>query len=194
MKEKFKDVLKISSYMKSISWGIYKIIISIPLQSVMMFLSAFYSIGIGISKRNTLKNKKDDYNKYILTGIIIGISSVVYILYSVYGFINGMRTNYDLNISLVIATVSFTDLIIAIIGVIKSRKINELKHKVIKLSNLASAFTLIVLTQTALLSMCMEEDNSKANGFMGILMGIASMIVGMYIIFLVSNEKKVRVN
>lgn len=184
---KNKFIIITISYIKSIIWGILKIILSFPFHSVMMFISAFYSIGIGIAKRNTIKKKQ--YEEYIFVGTIIVLSSLVYIIYSIYGFLYGMRTNYNLYVSIGIATISFSDITLAIIGVVKTRKSGDIQSKILKLLNLATSFTSMSLTQTALLSVRMKEDNSTANGLFGMLMGGFAFVVGIYIIMYLKKSK-----
>jgi hypothetical protein len=157
----------------------------------MFFISSFYSIGIGLAKMHIIKkSKKSEYEKYMLSGIMVVIASIAYIIYSAHGFMYGMRTNYNMYISIGIATISFTEIILAIIGIVKTRKSQDLESRIIKLLNLAGSFSWISLTQTALLSFCMVEDNSTANGFFGMLMGGFSLIVGAYIIMYVRKNKE----
>lgn len=125
-----KMILKTIAYIKSLSWGICKIILAVISRSVLLFISAFYSIGIGIAKRATIKEgKKSEYDRYLFIGIIVLISSIVYIIYSLYGYIYGMKANYHMYIAIGIAAFSFTDLTLAIIGVVKTRKSNDFRFK-----------------------------------------------------------------
>lgn len=48
--------------------------------------------------------------------------------------------------------------------------------------NLAGAFLLLVLTQTALLSAMEETDQSAYNGLLGMLMGTLAAAIGIYML------------
>ena len=60
--------------------------------------------------------------------------------------------------------------------------------------NLSASLITLVLTQTALLSFANTEADiveiSKANGFIGILMGTVATLIGIYMIFRVKKLRR----
>jgi len=82
-------------------------------------------------------------------------------------------------VAIIIAAVTFTDIIIAIIGIIKSNK----EEKNIKLVFLATSLISLTLTQTAILSFTNKgSDMSKYNGMCGMLFGLVAIVIGIIIL------------
>lgn len=173
-----------------------KIVIGIFTSSFFMFINALYTLGITIAKylslktnreiqltsNNSLESRKREYSNYYVVGIIILISSIIYAIYSINHFLGSTSTNYTLIVGIAIATFTFTELTMAIIGLVSARKNRDILSETIKLIYLASSLISLVLTQTAILSFSHEGDVSFYNGLSGIIFGCLAAIIGIYMI------------
>ena len=163
--------------------GLFKIVLAIISKSLLLFIYSFYNVSMSIAKRTSVREKQNHkYENFYFCGIIVVISSISYILYSDYIYFNGSNSKYNLYVSIGIATLAFYHITMAIIGLVNSKRRKNLQTKTINLTNLASAFISMSMTQTALLSSKVNEDMSKYNAIGGIVFGILALIVGIYMI------------
>ena len=163
--------------------GLFKIVLAIISNSLLLFIYSFYNVSMSIAKRTSVREKQNHkYENFYFCGIIVLISSISYILYSDYIYFNGSNSRYNLYVSIGIATFAFYHITMAIIGLVNARRRKNLQTKTINLTNLASAFISMSMTQTALLSSKVNEDMSKYNAIGGIVFGILALIVGIYMI------------
>lgn len=163
--------------------GLFKIVLAIISKSLLLFIYSFYNVSMSIAKRTSVREKQNHkYENFYFCGIIVVISSISYILYSDYIYFNGSNSKYNLYVSIGIATLAFYHITMAIIGLVNSKRRKNLQTKTINLTNLASAFISMSMTQTALLSSKVNEDMSKYNAIGGIGFGILALIVGIYMI------------
>lgn len=163
--------------------GLFKIVLAIISNSLLLFIYSFYNVSMSIAKRTSVREKQNHkYENFYFCGIIVLISSVSYILYSDYIYFNGSNSKYNLYVSIGIATLAFYHITMAIIGLVNAKRRKDLQTKTINLTNLASAFISMSMTQTALLSSKVNEDMSKYNAIGGIIFGILALIVGIYMI------------
>lgn len=127
-------------------------------------------------------NRYDDslktLQKFRNGGLILTAASLCYIGYSTFMIFVPTNFQYGMIISIAIATFSFTNLVLATIGIVKTKGKNILLRE-IKVTNLAAALTNIVLTQIAILSFTFAEDASLYNGLMGIGVGFIILIMGV---------------
>lgn len=193
MIDKFKEdqlLFKVSLYNGAIM-GIMKILLGIISGSISLFISSFYNIGISLAKKTTFrKNVKHTYENFYLVGIIILVSSIFYIFYSYHVFYFGSNSKYHMYIAILIATITFTDITLALIGTIKAKKKKDLQTETVKLINLATSLISLSLTQTAILSFTVQEDMSKYNGIGGMIFGICAGLIGIYMIIRVFKVRK----
>lgn len=129
----------------------------------------------------TRSNKISIERRNALTAIFIFISSVVYTGFMVRAlFSERQSTQYTLNYTLILAFVSFTELGLAVAGLIKTKD-KGLYVKNIKIINFGTALMAILTTQTALL-----EYNDSApgdyNAYTGISIGVF-LALSAYILF-----------
>ena len=163
--------------------------------SIFLILNALYNIGIGVSKYLTIttskhikyKNKKDQtiesYKTYNIIGIIIITINVIYLIYSVYIFLGLSKISYHMYVAIGIAAVTFSEITISIIGIIKTRRMNDPLKESLKFVNLASSLISLVLTQTAILSFVDNTiNNSLYNGISAIAFGSISLLIGVYML------------
>ncbi|GAA2592631.1 hypothetical protein GCM10010435_84410 [Winogradskya consettensis] len=91
-------------------------------------------------------------------------------------------SHYDSNVAIGIATVAFTELALAIQGVISARRTRAVVVEAIRLTNLAGAFILLVLTQAALLSISDDGASTHYTGLTGVILGAAAALTGIYMV------------
>ncbi len=161
--------------------------------------NAFYSIGMIGAKSIALTgirkacDKSKQYQYYLCSGTVLIFSSLLYILYSIRLFYSPMTGSYHMITALGIAAVTFTEVGLNIRGVIVTRHNTTLLIHAIKMINLSASLIALVLTQTALLSFTDNEADtveiSNANGIIGILMGTAAAVIGIYMIYRVKMLK-----
>ncbi len=118
---------------------------------------------------------------YRMTGLVVLVLSVAYIV-SCLPLALGADTSdrYSQNVAIAIAAIAFVELGFSIHGLISSRRRKDLLMEAVKLSNLAASFILLVLAQTALLSMTSQTtvDPSGYNGVCGIALGAVAAAIG----------------
>ena len=121
------------------------------------------------------------YSRYIKSGILIIIASILFINYSIVVMKLHLNSSYHMYVAILIATVTFTDIAIATIGIIKAKKKNDLETEILKYINLSTALISLSLTQTSILSFTMKnQDMSNWNGIGGIVMGSLVCSIGIY--------------
>lgn len=180
--------------------AIGKFILGVLALSFLTCANALYTLGmvvakivaiVGIRKAQT---EKDQYPYYLWSGAILIVSSLVYIVYSIQLFFNPISSSYHMYVGIGIATVTFTEVGLNIRGVILTRHNHTLLFHAIKMINLSASFIALVLTQTALLSFTEIESDvleiAKANGAIGIMMGILATVIGIYMICRIVKLKK----
>lgn len=180
--------------------GIGKLGMGLMSLSFFTCVSAFYTFGMVIAKACVLgglvkeKTPKEQYCYYRLSGMILIVASVLYVIYSTRLLWHPMVSHYDKYIGLGIATFAFTELGLNIRGVIVERHNHTLLFHAIRMINLASSLICLVLTQTAILSFTHDSmpdyDPSVSNGLMGILMGTAATLIGCVMLWRIRKIKQ----
>lgn len=188
--KKYKQLIINITYVFNFIIGAIKIILSILSKSVLLFIYAFYNIGIGIAKGTAIK-KSDNYKRYYLSSIIVLFSSLFYVLYSIGICLYGSNKKYNKYVAIAIATFTFIDITFSIIEIFKSKKIKDIKNNCIKQINFASSLISMSLTQTALLSFTTEKDMSLFYGIGGVFFGSLSIFMSIYMIIYICHYKKV---
>lgn len=177
-----------------------KLIMGIISLSFFTCANAFYSFGMVGAKSIALtgirkaQDKSEQYKYCFCSGVVLIVSSLLYIIYSIRLFFSPITSSYHMYIAIGIAAVTFTEVGLNIRGVIVTRHNHTLLIHVIKMINLSASLIAMVLTQTALLSFTNKEGDalvtSKANGVIGILMGTVATLIGCYMIYRVKKLKK----
>lgn len=172
-------ITKPYQYIPNVFLFLSKIILFIMTKSLFFAISSLYNLCIGIAKFKVYSKKEN----YWIVGLFIIFASICFSIYSAWTIIEKRIVNYNLYTGLFIATITFFDIGYSIYGIIRESKNNNFQNKLIKLINLAAALISLELTQTALLSFTMTGiDNSLYNGLIGIIVGICSLIIGIFII------------
>ncbi len=174
------------NYLTNLFMVVIKIILFFLTANYAFIIYSFYSLSIGLTKKNIFFNRK---GKYTIVGILLAISSILFINYSYFVIQTHYSVAYDSYKSITIATIIFVDIGLAIVGIAKSNKHSNLQNKILKLTNLATSLISLELVQTALLSFTQTGiDNSLFNGIAGIIFGACSLIISFYVIK-IANKK-----
>lgn len=174
--------------------------------SIFLFVNAFYNVGMAYAKYIAMNGYKtgkqppddthpfgygrEEYRVYFRVGLIIIVSSIVFMIYSMRLFITGSNAYYPMVIAIAIAAVTFTEIGMAIQGAVSMKKRREVCIEATKMANLASSLISLVLTQTAILSFTMEGNNSVYNGISGMVFGGCAALIGVYMLLYMSRIMK----
>jgi hypothetical protein len=180
--------------------AIGKLVMGIMSLSLFTCVNALYSFGMIGAKIITLtgirkaQDKRELYQYYFWAGAVLIVSSLLYIIYSIRLFFSPITSSFHMYVAIGIAAVTFTEIVVNVRGVLITRKNHTILINAIKMINLSSSLIALVLTQTALLSFTNKEADlfeiSKANGEIGVLMGTAATLIGIYMICKAMRVKK----
>ncbi len=174
------------AFFKNLFYFLFKILVGVYFNSWFLIAIAIYSLFIGYVKNNCSsglrKNKENikDIHAYIRGGVVLAISSVFYIVYSVFSIYYPSNFEYNMIIAIAIATFATYSIAISIVGVCKTKG-KTMLIKEYKLTNFATAFNNLVLTQIALLSFSNVENSAFYNGLIGICVGVIILGIGLYL-------------
>ncbi len=167
----------------------FKIIAAFYISSYFLIVSSIYTATIGFTKQIFFKGvteTKEDGNKerryVIFIYLILLFAAITYSGYMIrLFFISEDEFNYGLIISLGIAVVSFVEIIIAIIGLVKSNHLRDRLLTAYKTVTFSSALVAIVVTQSVLLNVVdmregIYQDHNLSNGILGLIMGVSTII------------------
>ena len=169
-----------------------KLITGIYSSSFFTCVSACYSFFIVFAKIYILYNLFKERNNleqlqcYKISGVLIVLASLFYVIYSIRQFYVPDTTIYEMHVAIVIACFTFFEIGLNIKGIIIERKNSSFLYQALKMINLSSSCICLVLTQTAILSFSTIQSkiNSTfvANGILGILMGGITTSFGIIMI------------
>lgn len=167
-------------------WASLKFVFGIFTASYFFCISALYTIGVGFAKKtyfNGLEYKMNinKANKYYarMAGILL-LANLIHIVYMVRLFFYPSNFNYGMIVSISIAALSFTEVGLAIAGLIKSNRRNDLLLSGFKSISLNTALQSIVLTQIAIMSFAEAGDSSKYNALSGCIFGGMCIMITLF--------------
>ncbi|MEJ8303594.1 hypothetical protein [Saccharibacillus sacchari] len=134
--------------------------------------------------------REEDLRVHTAVGAIIVATSVPFLLHSLYVYTRGGSADYPANVAIAIAAVTFTEIGMAIYGAIVAKRAGVRLVTLLKLTNLAFALFLLVLTQTAILSFADPRYLSTYNGLSGLLFGAGALSIGGYIVVRAGADRK----
>lgn len=146
----------------SVLLGLGKIISGLLSFSVFACMNGCYTLGMALARYCALagllqKNKeRDSYFYYRLSGIIMVIASLLYVIYSLWTIWHPKMVYYGEIIAITIAAITFTEIGINLRGVLKYRKAKLPVIHAIKTINLGTSLISLVLTQAAILFLLMR--------------------------------------
>ncbi|MCR5596097.1 MAG: hypothetical protein K6G12_09625 [Lachnospiraceae bacterium] len=165
------------SVVQGIFMGVLKLVLALVSGLWLIAFSALYNFGIAGARGAIIKEKKN------FVGWIVMLSSFLFVIYSYWIYKNGNSAEYDMRVAILIAAVTFTDIVLAVRGIIKAHKNNNNENKMISLISLATALISLTLTQTAILSFTQKgRDTSQYNGICGMIFGMVAMVIGLIIL------------
>jgi len=177
------------TFLNNFGMGLIKIIGAIITMSLGLLISSFYNFILSIAKKKIFSKKQiPEYKRYFQTGLLIIISGVIYIIYSILLIKLNLSLSYHMYAAILIAAITFTDITMSIIGIIKAKKNKDIQSEMLKYINLSTALISLSLTQSAILSFTNpNNDNSFVNGSLGIMVAILTILIGIYMML---NSKK----
>ncbi|KMT62289.1 hypothetical protein X559_1334 [Paenilisteria newyorkensis] len=168
--------------------AIGKIVLGVFSLSFILIINAFFNMGMAVAKYLAVKTHRtsvtemDQRKSYRSIGWMILFSSIMFIVFCSVLTISNTAIKYDPHIAVIIATVTFTELVLSIHGIINARKDKKLIMEAVKLTNFASALISLALTQAALLSFAYDGNVVGYNMISGLLFGTISGFIGIYMI------------
>ncbi len=157
-----------------LSAGTVKIVLGVILQYYSYCISAMYNLMTGVAKYKVRSAESKS------TGYFVMLSGVLYITYSIYIIRSHRNSSYNIYTGILIAAVIFTEIGMAIYGLVKHR--HDLKRRTEKLLNLCTAIISLSLTQHAILSFTLHgEDISLFVGIGGIVFSSITVIIGLFL-------------
>ena len=137
-----------------------------------------YFHGREVSEGETIKEIK--YYKRI--GIIIFIGAVCYIIAVMrYIIFFEQLSRYGMLTSIVLCSVSFVEITLAVMGIIRARRDKDLLMEGLKCINFVTSLVAIVTTEAVLLTWLEIGNASYVNGVSGLVFGVLSASVGIFI-------------
>ena len=164
--------------------AIVKFVLAIIFKDVFFFVAGVFNIFMMISKLSCFigvpKIKSFKFHNNMI-GIFLFLSGFQYGVYMTrLVFHNADVMDYDMILGIIVACVSFVEMGIAIKGCFNSFGKGHY-YRNIKLINLCSAFTAIVLTEMALMSFASDIDSRRLDGMFGMVISIIIELIAIYI-------------
>ena len=194
-------LLLIFTTIVNILLAVIKFIFAVTLPSLWFFvnscflavlsISRFFSIRSYGKRRNTKEEKekkKIGYKNYLHNGVLLILLGILYFFVSVYMYYKGTNTTMHEYLTYLVALNAFWSIGWSIYGMVKYKRKSSPILKSVKLTSFANALTSIVLTQVVLLdTYASEYDLSKVNGYTGMVVSLAIVIIGLYMIINIKN-------
>ena len=190
-----KMLLLIFTTIGNIIIAFIKFIFSITLPSLWFFVNACFLTVLSISRFFSIRNygkmrnkeekikKEIGYKNYLHNGILLILLGIMYFFISVYMYYKGTNTTMHEYLTYLVALNAFWSISWAIHGMVKYKRKSSPILKSVKITNFANALTSIVLTQVVLLDTYAKEYNlANVNGYTGMAVSIAIIIMGLYMI------------
>lgn len=130
---------------------------------------------------------------YRVTGLVLVILSLVFVV-SFLPLLTGSteQTRYDKWPAIILATVTFAEIGLAVHGVVSARRNRDPLAEAVKLTNLAAGFMLLTLAQSALLSLEATTDPGPAGPLSGVAFGSLAAAVGLSMLVRSQSRSKSR--
>lgn len=175
--------------------AVLKIVIGLFFSSIWLiifggyYLTLFFCRSFFLKKYSLarLENREVTIQyKDALVYILLGFS---FMICSLTMYNGGNNTTFDHLTSIIIATIGFYKIIVAIIGMIKIRKSKNPFLILLKMVSLSDGAVALVLTQFALLTSENNENVNVSTGLFGLGIGFFISVLGL--ILLISTYKKI---
>ncbi len=174
------------SLISNVSLAIGKFILSF-FKGIFFLVSGILNLFIMISKLECYRGIKEKGEKTFnyhnnMIGLFVILAGVQYAIYMgrmLYSNVEVM--SYGMRLGILIAIISFIEMGVAINGLFKSYGKGHY-YRNLKLINLCSALTAIVLTEVAITSFASEADMRIINGTFGLAVGGLISLIGVFIL------------
>lgn len=188
--EKRVKIFSIISLFSNVIICIAKFIAAAIFNNYFLIVAGFFNIFIFLSKGECLlglmNNNRSFKFRNTLIFLFVLTAGIVYTVYSARLVIyNDYATyNFSMELGILIALVSFIELIVAIYGLFRVKKYGHF-YRDIKIINFITALTAIVLTEAAITSFANAgiENTKQNNGIFGMIVGIFTIVMSIYIFF-----------
>lgn len=171
----FNFILALGKVILSLFYGIFFLVAGIV--NIFIMLSKLECF-LGIKNPNKMSFKY----RNILISIFLIIAGLQYAIYSTRMLISDIEMmDYNMYLGIIIALVSFIEITFAIKGLFNLYSKGHY-YRNLKIINLCSAMTAIVLTEVALMSAASETDSSLTDSIFGLCVGILIVLLGIFII------------
>lgn len=163
-----------------------KVVLSIVLLDVFFLVSGILNVLLMISKLECYAGIKYPHkhsfkHRNMMIGLFLLLSGIQYALYMsrlIYLDIEVMQ--YDMFLGISIATISFIELGISVKGCFDTYGKGHYFRN-LKLIDLCSALTAIVLTEVAIMSFASEEESKMMDGIFGVCVGGIIVLIAIFI-------------
>ncbi|WP_417051468.1 hypothetical protein [Dysosmobacter welbionis] len=168
--------------------GFFKIASGVLALSIFTCVNGCYTLGMVLARYCALagvirtKDISKQYRYYRWSGIVLIVTSCLYIAYSIRMYFHPTYTAYHPYLAMGIATVTFVEIGFNLRGVLVFRQNRSPLLHALKTINLATSLISLVLTQAAILSFADEIQNPASNGILGALMGACAVLLGVYML------------
>lgn len=185
-----------------------KFIFAIIIPSLWFFVNACFLAVLSISRFFSIRNygkrrnitnekikKEIGYKHYLYNGVLLIILGIMYFFVSVYMYYKGTNTTMHEYLTYLVALNAFWSISWSIHGMIKYKRESSPILKSVKITNFANALTSIVLTQVVLLdTYASEYDLTQINGYTGMAVAIAIIIMGLYMVINIQKLIEIETN
>ena len=188
--EKRIKLFSVISLFSNLIICIIKFIGAFIFKNYFLAVAGFFNIFIILAKGECLlgltTNKRSFKFRNIFIFIFVLTAGIVYTAYSSRLIIieDYSMYQYTFGLALMIALISFIEVGLAIYGLFKVKKYGHF-YRDIKIINFITALTALVLTEAAITSFAnLKIENTKLNnGIFGMIVGIITIILAVYIFF-----------
>lgn len=144
--------------------------------NLMLFIAKLGCV-IGIRRNKGFKNRNT------FTAIFLFFGGLLYAIYmSLNLYLDIQQDEYPMAVAIIIAAIAFTELGIAIYGLIRTKEKGH-DYRNIKIISFASSLIALMTAQIAILSFTNETDVSQFNSYSGIAVGAITMLLAIYVYF-----------
>lgn len=172
----------------------WKTALAILAPSAFLIATIVFNVGTAAAKYLVLRAwdhaPEDDAGRrlrfgraYRIVGVLVIFLSALYIVSCLPLALGAAHAErYARPIAIGIAALSFLELVSSMIGWRSAHRDRDILVEAVKLTNLAAALVLLVLTQTALTSFAQKGDTSRYDGLAGVILGGIALLLGAYMV------------
>lgn len=171
----FNAILALAKFILAIFNGIFFVITGIVNIFILISKLECY-LGVKYPHKKTFKFRNNMIGIFL---ILAGIQYTIYMARLIFTNVDVM--SYGQMLGICIALISFIEMGVAIKGCFNAYGKGHY-YRNIKLINLCSAFTAIVLTEIAIMSFASEESSRLIDGIFGVSVGAIIIFIGVFVL------------